>query len=136
MLAASRPSNTLVYLRDGSAQTILLEIEVADQSFYLTQSQYTDTVPTSPSTDPIMPGAWQGSHWSANFLSYWYDSTRKKISSQAGFEPGNFRSQGRRLNHKASEAVSIEDRAERIKAPLSQTMHRLDTSKTNIYALS
>ena len=44
------------------------EIEVVDQTFYLTQSQYTDTGPTSPSTEPIMPGAWQGSHWSANFL--------------------------------------------------------------------
>ena len=43
------------------------EIEVADPTFYLIQSQYTDTGPTSPSTDPIMPGAWQGSHWSANF---------------------------------------------------------------------
>ena len=43
------------------------EIEVADQTFYLTQSQYTDTGPTSPSADPITPGAWQGSHWSANF---------------------------------------------------------------------
>ena len=42
------------------------EIEVADQTFYLTQSQYTDTEPTSPSADPITPGAWQGSHWSAN----------------------------------------------------------------------
>ena len=42
------------------------EIEVADPTFYLTQSQYTDTGPTSPSTDPITPGAWQGSHWSAN----------------------------------------------------------------------
>ena len=41
--------------------------EVADQTFHLTQSQYTDTGLTSPSTDPIMPGAWQGSHWSANF---------------------------------------------------------------------
>ena len=39
------------------------EIEDADQTFYLTQSQYTDTGPTSPSTDPITPGAWQGSHW-------------------------------------------------------------------------
>ena len=38
------------------------EIEVADQTFYLTQSQYTDTGPTSPSADPIMPGARQGSH--------------------------------------------------------------------------
>ena len=43
------------------------EIEVAYQTFYLTQSQYTDTSPTSPSADPITPGAWQGSHWSANF---------------------------------------------------------------------
>ena len=43
------------------------EIEVADQTFYLTQSQYTDTGPTSPSVDPITPGAWQGRHWSANF---------------------------------------------------------------------
>ena len=37
------------------------EIEVADQTFHLTQSQYTDISPTIPSTDPIMPGAWQGS---------------------------------------------------------------------------
>ena len=50
------------------------EIEVADQTFYLTQSQYTDTGPTSPKADPVMPGAWQGSQ----FLSHWYDSTRKK----------------------------------------------------------
>ena len=53
------------------------EVEVADQTFYLTQSQYTDTRPTSPSTDPRTPGAWQGSHWSANVLSHWYDWTRK-----------------------------------------------------------
>ena len=45
------------------------EIEVADPTFHLTQSQYTDTGPTSPSTDPITPGAWQGSHWSANVKS-------------------------------------------------------------------
>ena len=43
------------------------EIEVADQTFYLTQLQYADTGPTSPSADPITPGVWQGSHWSANF---------------------------------------------------------------------
>ena len=43
------------------------EIEVADPTFYLTQSQYTDTGPTSPSADPTTQGAWQGSHWSANF---------------------------------------------------------------------
>ena len=43
------------------------EIEVADQTFYLIQSQYTDTGPTSPSADPITPGAWHVGHWSANF---------------------------------------------------------------------
>ena len=45
----------------------LFETEVADQTFYLTRSQYTDTRPTSPSTDPMTPGTWQCSHWSANF---------------------------------------------------------------------
>ena len=29
------------------------EIELADQTIHLTQSQYTDTGPTSPSTDPL-----------------------------------------------------------------------------------
>ena len=43
------------------------EIEIADQTFHPTQSQYTDTGPTSPITDSITPGACQGSHWSANF---------------------------------------------------------------------
>ena len=42
------------------------EVEVADQTFNLTWSQYTDTGPTSPSADPTVQGAWQGSHWSAN----------------------------------------------------------------------
>ena len=42
------------------------EIEVADPTVYLPQSQYTDIGPTSPNADPIMQGAWQGSHWSAN----------------------------------------------------------------------
>ena len=43
------------------------EIEVADSIFYLTRLQYTDTRPTSPSTNPITPGAWHDSHWSTNF---------------------------------------------------------------------
>ena len=51
----------------GNFACCYTEIGVADQTFYLTQSQYTDTGPTSPSADPIMPGVWQGSHWSANF---------------------------------------------------------------------
>ena len=84
------------------------EIEVADQTFYLTQSQYTDTGPTSPSADPITPGAWQGSHWSANFEVT--GMTRPgKIPSRAGFEPRIFCSRGGRLNHLANEAVRVRE---------------------------
>ena len=43
------------------------EIKAADQTFYLTQSQYTDTGSTSPSTDLVTPSALQGSHCIANF---------------------------------------------------------------------
>ena len=74
------------------------EVETADQTFYLTQSQYTDTGPTSPSADPIMPGAWQGSHWSAIF-SVTGMTRPRKIAVQAGFEPRIFRSRGGRLNN-------------------------------------
>ena len=74
------------------------KIVVADQTFYLTQPQYTDTGPTSPCADPITPGAWQGSHSSAN-LSVTGMIRPGKIPSQARFEPGIFRSRGGRLNH-------------------------------------
>ena len=82
------------------------EVEVADQTFHLTQSQYTDTGPTSPSADPRTPGAWQGSHWSANFEVT--GMTRPgKIPGQAGFELRTFRSRGGHLNHLANEAVGV-----------------------------
>ena len=68
-------------------------MEVADQTIYLTQSQFTDTVLTSPSTDPIMPGTWQGSHWSASF------EVSGKILLQTEFKPQIFRSRGGHLNH-------------------------------------
>ena len=54
-----------------------IAIEVAGQTFHFAQSQYTHTAPTSSSSDPITPGAWQGSHWEYQFLSHWYDSTRE-----------------------------------------------------------
>ena len=71
------------------------EIEAADRTFQLTQSQYTDTRPTSPSSDPITQGTWQGSHWNASFevtcmTSPW------QIPVQAGFEPRIFHSWGGR----------------------------------------
>ena len=65
-----------------------IETEVAYQTFYLAQSQYTDTGPTRPRVDPIAPGAWQGSHWSASFQVT--GITRPgKIPAQAGIKPGS-----------------------------------------------
>ena len=72
------------------------EIEVADQTFRLTQSQYTDTGPTSPSTDPIMPGTCRVAAGVPIFKSLvWLDP--EKIPGQAGFKPGIFCSRGGRL---------------------------------------
>ena len=64
------------------------EIEVADPTVYRTQSQYTDTGPTSPSADPITPGAWQGSHWSANFEVTGMTRPRKKSRRKRDSNPG------------------------------------------------
>ena len=64
------------------------EIEAADQTFHLTQSQYTDTGPTSPSADPITPGAWQGSYWSANFEVTGMTRPRKKSRRKRDSNPG------------------------------------------------
>ena len=64
------------------------EIEAADQTFHLTQTQYTDTGPTSPSADPITPGAWQGSHWSANFEVTGMTRPRKKSRRKRDSNPG------------------------------------------------
>ena len=52
--------------------------EVADQTFYLTQSKDTDIGPASPSTDLVTQGTWQGSHWSADCKIVRYDLTQKK----------------------------------------------------------
>ena len=60
----------LVYPGDGSAQT---DVHAATQrrkmqvKHAVSPSQSADTGSTSPCTDPIMPGAWQGSHWTTNF---------------------------------------------------------------------
>ena len=66
------------------------EIEVADPTFYLTQLQYTDTGTTSLSADPIMPGAWQGSHWSASFEVTVMTRPGKKIPGASGIRTPDF----------------------------------------------
>ena len=65
------------------------EIEAADQTLYLTQSQYTDTGPTSPSADPVTPGAWQGSRWSANFYVTGMTRPREKSRRKRDSNPGS-----------------------------------------------
>ena len=68
---AYHPSNVLVYLKGGSAETKLraaaLGQKLLIKTFYLNQSQYSDTGPTSPNADPITPVTWQDRHWSVNF---------------------------------------------------------------------
>ena len=82
------------------------EIEVADQTFYLTQSQYTGTGPTSPSADPITPGAWQGSHWSANFEVTCMTRPRKNPGA-SGIRTRDLRLSRRTPYHSANEAVRV-----------------------------
>ena len=65
------------------------EIEVADQTFHLTQSQNTEARPTSPSTDPITPGAWKGSHWSANFEVTGMTRPQKNPGASGYLNPGS-----------------------------------------------
>ena len=63
------------------------EIEIAEQTVYLTQSQCTDTRLTSPSSDPTAPGAWQGSRWSANLYVTGMTRPGKLPIIQVGIEP-------------------------------------------------
>ena len=81
------------------------EIEAADQTFYLTQSQYIDTGPTSPSADPVTPGAWQGNHWSANF---WVTGTTwpRKNPSASGIRTRDRPLSRRTPYHQANKAVN------------------------------
>ena len=83
------------------------EVEAADQTFYLTQSQYTDTRPISPSTDPKTQGTWLGSHWIANSQVTSMTRPGKIRTAQAGFEPRISCSRGWRLTHWANEAVVL-----------------------------
>ena len=57
------------------------EIEVADQTFYLNKSQYTDTGSVSPSTGPILSGAWSLEWLDPEKISRWYRSNSDDDSS-------------------------------------------------------
>ena len=60
----------------------------SDPICYLTQSQYTDTRLTSPSVDPRIPGAWQGSHWSTNFEVSGLTPPPKNLQGKQELNPG------------------------------------------------
>ena len=61
-------------------------VQVADQTFYLIQSQYTDTGPTSPSADTITPSVWQDSHRVTNFPVTGMTRPGKRSRVKAGLE--------------------------------------------------
>ena len=73
------------------------EIVVADQTFCLTKSQYTDTGPTSLSADHMTPDTRQGSLWSSNFLVTGMTQPGKIPMVQGEIKPCVYHFQGRRL---------------------------------------
>ena len=65
-LVAYHHSNILLYLRDRHTQPIICtasEIEIADQTCHLTQSQCTDIEAVGHGTDSVMPDAWHGTRF-------------------------------------------------------------------------
>ena len=116
LLDAWRSSNMPVYLKgricSDNFTCCRTEIEFADQNVHLTQSQYTDTGPTSSCTDPITPGAWQGSHWSA--ISYFTRTTRpRKIAAQRDSNPGSSALEGDALTTRPTRRCTVERRSHR-----------------------
>ena len=65
------------------------EIEVADQTFHLTHSQYTDTGPTSPALTLQCQAPGRAATLECQFLSHWYDSTPKKSQHKRDSNPGS-----------------------------------------------
>ena len=82
-LVAQRPSNKLVYLRDGSVQTLRQKLQI---KLSISPSHHTNTGPTSPNADSITQDNWQDGHWSTSFTC---SLTRpdKRPTEKAGFEP-------------------------------------------------
>ena len=88
------------WIRSDNCTCFHIETEVADQTFYLTHSKYTDTRPTSHSTDPITPSVGK----IATGVSIWYDLTCKHPYGQSGIGSQICCARDRRLNHSANEA--------------------------------
>ena len=63
------------------------QIEVADQTCYLIQSQYTEKRPTSPRADPITPADCLGNHGSTKFGPTAVTGPRKSPRVKVGIKP-------------------------------------------------
>ena len=70
-----------VSVSQGQIMCCHTEIQAADLTCYLTLSQYIDTVPTSPNTDPHAM-CLAGYPLECQILSHWYDLTRQKFSER------------------------------------------------------
>ena len=88
------------------------ETKVADQTFHLTQCQYTDTGPTSPSADP--------KRQECQFLSHWYDSPG---SSALEAESFTTRPTRRCTESEVLDQFSLFSQSQQIDTGASQSQH-------------
>ena len=87
-LVTQRPSNTLQgRTYSHSCPNCHAEIKAAKQTCSFTQSQYTDTGPTSPSVDPVAPDAQEGSNLTTNVEFTGMTRPGKSPTCRAGIEP-------------------------------------------------
>ena len=104
------------YLRDGSAQTIVRAATLRQKLQVKLSTSPSHSILTPgrpvPGADPITPGAWQSSHWSANFQVTGMTRPGNIPTAQAGIKPRTFGSRGGRLNHQANETVGAAKRRE------------------------
>ena len=70
----------LVYLRDGSAQTVVRAATLRQKLQIKLSILPSHSILTSGRPVPALTGAWQGSQ----FLSHWYDSTLRRRDSNPG----------------------------------------------------
>ena len=82
-LVALHSSSMLMYLRDEYTQRIVMLPHWDRSCRWNMLSDPVPTGPTSPSTDPVTPGAWQGSHLSTK-LRHQHDSTWQKATGEIG----------------------------------------------------
>ena len=66
------------------------ETEIPDHICYFTQSQYTDSGPTSPSTNSIMPATSEGSHWRTS-VATGEPVFKDDLTRESGDQPSSLR---------------------------------------------